>query len=234
VTRRDDTDSVTAPQSATAASWGESAEIAYNKILDLLLHGEAPPGGRLRENYLAELTGVSRTPVRQALNRLAAEGVVRLSRNRGAQVVELTDEDARALLDLRARFEPYATRLAVAHMKLEHLDRLVELADQMERLVATEDWHPVALSRLNNEFHGVLIENCGNRHLVMALQSVVMPATVARTFDRYTPEALQRSMAHHAELIDAARAGDGEWAESVMRTHILAARHAYPAPHRRG
>jgi DNA-binding GntR family transcriptional regulator len=234
VTRRDDGDGVATPHSATAASWGESAEIAYNKILDLLLHGEAPPGGRLRETYLAELTGVSRTPVRQALNRLAAEGVVRLSRNRGAQVVELTDEDARALLDLRARFEPYATRLAVAHMKLEHLDRLVELADQMERLVATEDWHPVALSRLNNEFHGVLIENCGNRHLVMALQSVVMPATVARTFDRYTPEALQRSMAHHAELIDAARAGDGEWAESVMRTHILAARHAYPAPHRRG
>src|SRR5690606_20418892 len=49
VTRRDDGDGVATPHSATAASWGESAEIAYNKILDLLLHGEAPPGGRLRE-----------------------------------------------------------------------------------------------------------------------------------------------------------------------------------------
>lgn len=227
--RQDGVDGTATAPTATAASWGESAEIAYNKILDLLLHGETPAGGRLRENHLAELTGVSRTPVRQALNRLAAEGVVRLSRNRGAQVVQLTDDDARGLLDLRARFEPYATRLAVGHMTEEHLDRLVDLADQMEGLIDSADFHPVTLSRLNNEFHGVLIENCGNRHLVMALQSVVMPAMVARTFDRYTPEALQRSMAHHTELIDAARARDAEWAESVMRTHILAARHAYPA-----
>ncbi len=227
--RQNDGNGAASPQSATAASWGESAEIAYNKILDLLLHGEAPPGGRLRENYLAELTGVSRTPVRQALNRLAAEGVVRLTRNRGAQVVELTDEDARGLLDLRARFEPYATRLAVDHLTEEHVGRLSELAEEMEELVARDDWNPLVMSRLNNEFHGILIENCGNRHLVMALQSVIMPATVARTFDRYTPEALRRSQQHHAEIIDAVRAGDGEWAESVMRTHILAARHAYPS-----
>jgi DNA-binding GntR family transcriptional regulator len=229
VARQDNGGGTTAGQTVAAASWGESAEIAYNKILDLLLHGEAPAGGRLRENHLADLTGVSRTPVRQALNRLAAEGVVRLSRNRGAQVVQLTDDDARGLLDLRARFEPYATRLAVDHMTEEHLGQLVSLAEQMERLIESEEFHPVTLSRLNNEFHGVLIENCGNRHLVMALQSVVMPAMVARTFDRYTPGALQRSMAHHAELIDAARARDAEWAESVMRTHILAARHAYPS-----
>jgi DNA-binding GntR family transcriptional regulator len=226
----DDADGARRPdRSAQAAAWGEAAEIAYSKALDLILHGDVPPGGRLRENYLAELTGVSRTPVRQALNRLAAEGVVRLSRNRGAQVVELTDEDARGLLDLRARFEPYATRLAVDHMTEADLDRLTDLARQMEQLTSsTNDWNPVTMSRLNNEFHGVLIGNCGNRHLIMALQSVVMPATVARTFDRYTPEAMRRSMAHHAEIIDAARAGDGEWAGSVMRTHILAARHAFP------
>lgn len=226
--RQNNTRESAAGLTASASSWGESAEIAYNKILDLLLHGETEAGGRLRENQLAELTGVSRTPVRQALNRLASEGVVSLSRNRGAQVVNLTDDDARGLLDLRARFEPYATRLAVDHMTEEHLGQLVHLADKMERLIAGEEFDPVTLSRINNEFHGVLIDNCGNRHLAMALQSVVMPAMVARTFDRYTPQSLERSMAHHAELIDAARVGDAEWAESVMRTHILAARHAYP------
>lgn len=227
--RQDNTGGSAAGLTASASSWGESAETAYNKILDLLLHGEAPAGGRLPENQLADLTGVSRTPVRQALNRLAAEGVVRLSRNRGAQVVNLTDDDARGLLDLRARFEPYATHLAVDHMTEEHLGRLAHLADQMERLIRSGEFNPVTLSRLNNEFHGTFIENCGNRYLGMALQSVMMPAMVARTFDRYTPESLERSMAHHAELIDAARVGDAEWAESVMRTHILAALHAYPS-----
>lgn len=222
-----ETSQVSAP--INAASWGEAADVAYHKILDLLLHGETPTGGRLRENHLAELTGVSRTPVRQALNRLAAEGVVSLTRNRGAQVIELSGEDARGLLDLRARFEPHATRLAVAKMSPEHLQELEALAAEMEELVESPSWQPVALSRLNNKFHAVLIDNCGNRHLQMALQSVVMPAMVARTFDRYTPEALVRSMRHHTEIIEAARARDGEWAESVMRTHILAARHAFPS-----
>lgn len=212
----------------TGASWGEAADTAYHKILDMLLHNEVPDGGRLRENHLAELTGVSRTPVRQALNRLAAEGVVSLSRNRGAQVLELSSEDARGLLDLRARFEPYATRLAVERISSQNLQDLESLAGEMEKLVESSSWEPVTLSRLNNQFHAVIIDNCGNRHLQMALQSVVMPAMVARTFDRYTPEALSRSMRHHVEVIDAARARDGEWAESVMRTHILAARHAFP------
>jgi len=206
---------------------GAASDTVYHLILDLILRGEVAGGERLREQSLAELAGVSRTPVRQALNRLAAEGVVRLSRHKGAEVVPLTDDDTLALLDVRARFEPYAAGLAVPRLTEDDLDRLAEVNDRMRALVVGDDPRPMELSRLNNDFHAVFVQRCGNRHLAAAINSFLMPATVARTFGAYSPTALRRSVQHHDELIQSARAGDPAWAESVMRTHILAARHAY-------
>lgn len=207
--------------------WGAAADTAYEAILGLIVRGEVQGGERLREQSLAEAARVSRTPVRQALNRLAAEGVVRLSRHKGAEVVSLTDEDTLALLEVRARFEPYATGLAVPNLLEDDLDRLAEINDRMLALIDADDVQPLELGRLNNEFHGVFVHRCGNRHLAAAINSLLLPATVARTFGRYSPAALRRSVQHHDELLESSRAGDAAWAESVMRTHILAARHAY-------
>lgn len=209
------------------ANGGAAADTAYHAILGLILRGEVGGGERLREQSLAEVAGVSRTPVRQALNRLAAEGVVRLSRHKGAEVVSLTDEDTVALLEVRARFEPYAVSLAVPLLTAADLERLTEVNDRMRSLVDGDDAQPLELGRLNNEFHAVFVHRCGNRHLASAINSFLMPATVARTFGRYSPTALRRSIQHHDELVQSAQAGDAAWAESVMRTHILAARHAY-------
>lgn len=207
--------------------WGAAADTAYDAILGLILRGEVQGGEPLREQSLARVAGVSRTPVRQALNRLAAEGVVRLSRHKGAEVVSLTDEDTLALLEVRARFEPYAASLAVPRLTEADLDHLTEVNDRMRALVAGDDAQPLELGRLNNEFHAVFVHRCGNRHLATAINSFLMPATVARTFGRYSATALRRSIQHHDELVESSRAGDAAWAESVMRTHILAARHAY-------
>lgn len=207
-------------------STGAAAERAYQGVMQLVLDGEAAEGSWLREQSLAEFLGVSRTPVRQALNRLAAEGVVDLVPNRGAQVTSFSEEDAEALFNLRARVEPLAVRLAVPRLTAERLDELADLASRMESLLAQDPFKPHEMSRLNNEFHAVFLEEAGNRHLTIAMQAVVRPVFVTRTFQRYNTASLQRSMQHHAELIQAARLGDEDWAEAIMRAHILAARHA--------
>lgn len=205
---------------------GEAAQTAYDVILRLILAGDLPAGQRLREQALAERVGVSRTPVRQALNRLAVEGLVTLNPNRSATVVEFTEEDVTGILDLRARFEAYAAGLAVPRLEAEHIDRLAELAAAMEELVRG-DFRTTELSALNSEFHAIFIDHCGNRHLASTIRTLVRPVMMVRTFDTYTPEALRRSQQHHAELVEASRARDGVWAESVMRSHIRAARHAH-------
>lgn len=134
-----------------------------------------------------------------------------------------------ALYAVRAEFEPVATRLAVPLMTDEDVAHLADLSGRMEQIVDAGGDRG-GLTALNNEFHAVFVERSGNRHLAIALQALFRPAVVTRTFRTYDERALQRSMQHHAELVEAAGARDGEWAEAVMRAHILSARHA-TAPH---
>lgn len=205
---------------------GEAAEAAYRAILNMVLTQEVASGDRLRETALAELLGVSRTPVRQALNRLAAEGLVTLSPNKGAQVASWTEGDALAVLSLRALVEPFAVKLAVPVLDDASLATLEELDEQM-RALGSDAGQAAEMGRLNVEFHGVFIAATQNSPLTASIMALARPALVTRTFSRYSPEAMRRSMNHHSELIVAARARDADWAESVMRSHILAARHAY-------
>lgn len=200
-------------------------ESAYGRLRSMIASGELAAGSWLREANLAERIGVSRTPIREALSRLAAEGLVELSRNKGAQVVDFSPEDVAGLYDVRAGFEPHAVLLSVPNLTDEDVVELAALSARMEAVVANGG-DMEGLSALNAAFHGIFIERCGNRHVATALQAVMRPAVVAHTFRKYSGEALRRSMQHHAELVAAAEARDGEWAESVMRTHILAARNA--------
>lgn len=210
-----------------ALARSDSTDRAYRVVLDLIARGELVGGDRIPEQTVAELASVSRTPVRAALSRLAAQGVVRLSPNRGAEVLDFSTDDARSLFDLRAKLESEACRLAVPRLTVEQVDQLKSLSRRMRELVAAPEVEYSEVGKLNDRFHRILVHSSGNRHLVLSLQSVVVPAAVIRTFSRYTPEAMHRSMNHHDELIAAVEAGDPDWAEACMRTHILAGRSAY-------
>lgn len=199
-------------------------ESAYQQLRAAIAAGDIEPGSWLRETALAERLGVSRTPVREAIRRLASDGMVEISRHKGAQVVSFTPEDLAGLYDIRAQFEPHATLLAVPLLSDGDVETLASLSSTMEQRV--RDGRLEDLGTLNNAFHEVFVARCGNRYFTSALNSLMRPAVVAQTFRQYDSAALERSMRHHAELVVAARARDGEWAESVMRTHILAARNA--------
>lgn len=214
---------------AAESTSGDASDRVYAELLTRISEGEFEAGERLFEQALARDLGVSRTPVRDALKRLAAEGLVDATPNKGAQLVSFTAEDTAALYDLRAHFEPVACRLAVPRLGEEDLAELEDLNARMQEIVLGGR-DPAELTALNNAFHAVFVERCGNRHLAIALQALFRPAIVTRTFRQYDPRPLERSMQHHQELVEAARAGDGEWAEAVMRSHILAARHATGHP----
>lgn len=209
-----------------AGEWGDAAERAYRTVLSMILLREVTEGEWLREANIAERIGLSRTPVREAFKRLAVEGAVELHPSRGVKVVSLSADEVDSLLDLRVRFEPLAVKLAVSRLAPAQIAELEALCTQITSLLKVDalDWQE--LPRLNNEFHTIFIQNCGNRHLALAIQTVVRPVIVARTFQTYSRHGLERSMRHHAELVDAVRAGDGDWAKAVMKSHILAARRA--------
>lgn len=203
----------------------QAAERAYASIRDGILAGAHPQGARLLEEELAEAIGVSRTPVRDALRRLQADGLVELGTGRSAQVVSYSDEDLAEIFELRALLESHAHARAAAVIDAPTLAHLTDLAGEMERLAARPRgrWLELIAER-NRDFHWAIIRAAGSPRLELLLQQVVHVPLVHRTFQRYTPEALQRSFAHHRELISALLAGDGDWAGAVMRSHVHAAR----------
>ena len=199
---------------------------AYVAIRDRILDGRFAVDDHLVEADLAAQLDVSRTPVREALRRLASEGLVTFQPNRGTRVAGWTDAELAEIFELRALLESYGARLAATRVTDEGLANMRELAGEMEDLVAAdpgqEDFHQVALA--NNAFHLAVLRAAGNERLVAILSSLVHVPLVQRTFAHYSPEALHRSLAHHREIISALEMRDGLWAESVMRAHILAAR----------
>jgi DNA-binding GntR family transcriptional regulator len=221
-----DTVTLTMDETIRGSDNGHAADEAYRLIREQILTGRRDGGEWLREGELAEAFGVSRTPVREALRRLTAEGLVRYERNRGVQVQVWSVRDLDEIFSLRSVMEPWGCRLAATSGRadLTVLTELTELADAMDRIAP--DGRPTDVDRLtelNNRFHGTILQAADNSRLTAVIASVVQVPLVWRTFTRYSPEALRRSLAHHHELVSALADGDPDWAESVMRSHVRAA-----------
>lgn len=204
---------------------GRASERAHAALRDAILAGELAAGAHLGEVELAERLGLSRTPVREALTRLAAEGLVDLHAHRGARVARFSVDDLDGIFDVRLALEPRATGRAAGRATDDDLAALDDLAATMLAVGAPgPDQDLDALVGLNRDFHARLLAVADAPALSSALANVVHTPVVLRTFHTYDAASLARSLAHHAEIVAALRAGDADWASSVMRSHIGNAR----------
>lgn len=199
-----------------------SVDKACQAIRESIRSGQYPGGSWIREVAVAERAAVSRTSVRQALNVLAAEGFVELHPNRGARVMEWSSENLLQVFDLRVMLEAYGCELAAAHASAEDVRALQAEADRFSALVAKRDRRLMSeIADSNNRLHRAILEASKNRHLASLLTAVVQVPMVSQTFARYDQAALERSAAHHQDLVQAIRAGDTALAQATMRAHIL-------------
>lgn len=202
-----------------------SAERALHELRELILAAELAPGARLGEVELAERLGVSRTPVREALTRLAAEGLVEITPNRGARVATWTVAELEGVFDLRLSLEPQLTGFAVPNAGEQDVAELDDLAHRMLAVGTPGPEQDLdALVPLNRAFHDRLVALAGHPTLAAALAAAIHPPIVRRNFHAYDPESLRRSLAHHLEMVAALRARDPGWARAVMTAHICNAR----------
>jgi DNA-binding GntR family transcriptional regulator len=197
----------------------------YTRLRADILGGVHQPGARIGEAELAEATGSSRTPVREALRRLEAEGLVEILPHRGARVPGWTPDDLEEIYDLRMLLEGATARRAATRIEPKDTDRMAELCDLIERAAEPGDGQDLdRVAELNAGLHGIVRAAAASGRLVTMLNSVTQLPLVMRTFYQYSPDDLDRSFAHHRELVAALRAGDGTGAESVTRAHVLAAK----------
>lgn len=202
-----------------------AAERAYDEIRSLIAGPQFAAGDRLREEELSNLLGVSRTPVREALRRLAAEGMVEFLPHRGAHVTSWTQSQVHEIFRLRVLLEGHAAASAAVRIDGDGLAELRTLAVEMADHAELSPPNLESIAELNTRFHELLATNAGSDYLIGFLRNVVQIALVHRAFRQYSSRALARSVQHHIELVEAVEARDPEWAEAVMRSHILAAQH---------
>jgi DNA-binding GntR family transcriptional regulator len=200
----------------------------FERLRRSILEGEYGPDERLVEGQLAERLGVSRTPIRQALTMLEAEGLVEIAPNKGAVVCSFSIEDVWDIYDLRAVLEGHAARRAAGRIEGEESSRLGELAGEMEELARgrSED-HEGEIRRLvalNNEFHGMIIEASRNRRLLRLVRRTVEVPLVFKAFFWYGQRERDISNHYHRQILNALEAGDGERAEIIMREHVYEGR----------
>lgn len=199
----------------------------YGAIKEQIAEGHYPPGARLTEQQIAAEFKTSRTPVREAMRLLVADGFVLFKPNSGSIVREWNPEQIRQLFDARVLIESEIAAAAALHIDSDDLDCLRRLQEQIESCGSpsggTDTLH---IGRLNREFHRVLAQSSRNDRLVAMLANAMEIPIVQQTFRRYSRDQLQRSFGHHRELIDALAVRDASWARSVMSCHILSAKHA--------
>ncbi|MFF7050384.1 GntR family transcriptional regulator [Streptomyces griseorubiginosus] len=202
---------------------GPLRDRVYGALLELITTRALQPGQHLVESELAGHLGVSRQPVREALQRLNTEGWVDLRPAQGAFVHEPTDAEADQLLTVRTLLEAEAARLAAVNAGSEGVAALEALCAEGEKAVAADDVD--AAVGLNARFHAKVMELAGNAVL----------AELAGQVDRrvrwyYTPIARQRgrqSWIEHRELIAAIADRDEQRATAVMRQHTEHTREMY-------
>jgi DNA-binding GntR family transcriptional regulator len=212
-------------------SMSRASDRAYNHIRSMILSGELQPGSQIREEALAELCGVSRTPVRDSLRRLEAEMFVRRNDSQRSFVANWSLDDLEDAFQLRAMLESYAAKRAAMRITREQLARMRIHNAQLKQ--AVDAVHPDVPRFIdhNRQFHAIILEAAASERLTSMLAQVTEQPVVLRTARQYDLENLRRSHHEHDELLIAFENRDGEWAAAVMTAHIRRAFHAYAEAH---
>ncbi len=206
----------------------KAAQRAYNTLRSGIIEGVYPPGSRVTEQEIAASAKVSRTPVREALRLLEAEGLLRFVPHQGAFVTRWSEQDAEDIFELRAMLEGHAARLAAGKATVEDAQQLRQLAE--DQCVEAAERSPGYLERiadLNSQFHRHLQQVAASTRLQATLATLSSSPLVLQTFRNYDGDDLNRSAHHHMEMVEAIEAGDGDWAAAVMHSHVMAARRAF-------
>lgn len=207
----------------------KAADHAYAEIRSLILSGDAPPGAPLTEEALADICGVSRTPVREALRRLESELYVVRSDSQRLFVADWSRDDLAEMFTLRAMLEAHAAARAAVRIDPAGMEAIAACNARIASAVAGPTPEVGTFLSENRRFHEIVIAAAASPRLASMLAALVEQPVVRRTAARYGKDELSRSVHEHGELIKAFAARDPEWARAVMTGHIRRAFHAFSA-----
>lgn len=190
----------------------------YNEVREALLCGQFKKGEWLTEHMLTQKLGVSRTPVRSALQRLAEDGLVSMIPNRGAVVIGIAKEDIVDIYRIRMRLEGLASAMAAEKITDEAKQKLSENVALFEFYVQRQDTEHI--EELDTAFHSMIYEASGSRTLERILTDLHSNTKAYRSQSLCVPGRLARTLEEHKEILGAILTGNAEKAEKLTSAHI--------------
>ena len=194
---------------------------AYTRLREMVLTGDLEPGSTLQQGKLATQLGVSTTPLREAIRRLAAEGLINLAEHKDARVTDVSSAEATGLLQVRERLDPLAIRLAATERTDDELALILE-AERHLRPISSEGTVEALLA--HRHFHRTIYQASHNQVLIDLLERLWDKADRYRLIglrsQQDTESDSERVAAEHRELADAVEKQDPERAEAAMLQHI--------------
>lgn len=190
----------------------------YMELQDAILSERLKKGEALTELSLSEKLGVSRTPVRSALQRLAEDGLVKIVPNRGAVVLGVTKEDILDIYRIRMRLEGLASAMAAENMTDEEKKKLTETVELSEFYLQKNNTEH--LKELDTSFHSMIYEASGSRMLSRILSDLHLNTKGYRRISLAIPGRLERTTEEHRGILNAILAGNAEEADRLTSKHI--------------
>ncbi len=195
------------------------AEQAYQQLLGALREGELKPGSRVRENDVATMLGMSRTPVREALRRLESEGLIRSVAYRGMEVARLDYQEVMELYQMREVLEGTAAGLAARHAS----DAEIAALQSLLRTESGLDVDAAVLANHNRKLHTAICYAAHNRYLLRSLNSLSDALALLGETTMSVPGRTRLAHDEHSAIVTAIAERDPDAAEAAARTHIRAA-----------
>jgi DNA-binding GntR family transcriptional regulator len=190
------------------------------QVLVAIMRGELPGGSWLVEQDLAERFGVSRTPIREAINQLSGFGVVRMYPNRGAQVRQFGPDELRDIYLVRQVLETEATRLACGRINEHALDRVYQQTKAlMDEPEDSSNWARRQIE-VDRHLHDLVARSCGSERLHTELDRYWTLIDAVRESLGHRYEAREVALREHLRIIESLRRGDTEAAATAMARHV--------------
>ncbi len=196
---------------------GLRGEFVYRTLREAIIRGVLPEGQRIQDRLLALELGVSRTPVREALQRLEAEGFLKNVPRLGLIVAEITPQEIEDIYIIRIALEGVAARLAAQRASAGDIEILSSLNEGIARATHSRDVQQ--LTTLNREFHQAIYQAARNASLAELLNRLHYAVQRFRQSTLSIPERAQEALEEHEQLVAAIRDRDAERAEAIARAH---------------
>lgn len=193
-------------------------EMVYSRLEEEILSGDLATGCALGEIALAKRLGVSRTPIRSAIHRLAEEGLVEVVPNKGATVLGINTADLIDIYRIRKRLEGLASSLAAERITDEELDKLTDAVDLAEFYIKKNDTEHI--KELDTVFHSIIYKASGSRFLSHTLSELHRKIKSYRKRSLSVPGRLEKSAEEHREILEAIKARNAEMADELTSLHV--------------